>query len=186
MSDKQALAMLEFKSIGQGLECADRLLKGFPIELVFLRIVCPGKLLTAITGETAAVRGALTQAREGHSTNNLTYIDDFFLGNPAPGLVRALKGTAVVDKSGALGVIETFTASSALVAADIAVKAALVTLVSIHLARGLAGKTHVYLMGNIGAVETALESVEARLEPGHLARKAIIASPSEATWSAVL
>ncbi|NMB11473.1 MAG: BMC domain-containing protein [Firmicutes bacterium] len=186
MSDKQALAMLEYKSIGQGLECTDRVLKGFPVELLCLRIVCPGKLLTGITGETAAVRGALAQARKGHSTDNLTYIDDFFLGNPAPGLLRALRGTTVVDQPDALGVIETFTASSALMAADMAVKAALVTLVSIHLARGLAGKAHVYLVGSVGAVEAAVESVEAGLEPGHLARKAMIASPGEATWAAVL
>ena len=189
MDDKdarQALGMVEYRSIGQGLQCTDRLLKGFPVELVFLRVVCPGKLLAAITGEAGAVRGALQQARKGHVGSNLTHIDDFFLGNPAPGLVKALRGTVPVDKPHALGVIETFTASSAVVAADTAAKAALVTLVGIHLARGLAGKAHICLVGSVGAVEAALEAVEKHLEPGLLSRKTIIPSPAGATWSAVL
>ena len=50
----KALAMMEFKSIGRGMACTDGLLKDFPVELIFLRILCPGKLLVAITGEIAA------------------------------------------------------------------------------------------------------------------------------------
>ena len=178
--------MVEYKSIGHGLECTDQLLKGFPVELVFLRIVCPGKLLAAFAGETGAVRGALGFARNRSLDRSLTYIDDFFLGNPAPGLLRAMRGTVPLGKPDALGVIETFSASSALVAADTAAKAAMISLVGIHLARGLAGKGHIYLVGSVGAVEAALEAVENQLEPSLLARKTMIASPSEAAWSAVL
>lgn len=177
--------MLEYKSIGWGLECTDKLLKGFPVELILLRVVCPGKLLSAIAGETAAVWGALQYARNEYLAPNLTYIDDFFLGNPAPGLGQALRVTAPIRELDALGIIETFTASSALVAADTAAKAALVTLVTIHLARGLGGKAHIYLTGSVGAVEAALEAVEKRLEPGLLAHKALLASPSPVTWSAI-
>ena len=186
MNDEKALAMLEYKSIGHGLECTDNVLKGFPVELILLRIVCPGKLLSAIAGETGAVRGALEYARGEYLAPNLTHIDDFFLGNPAPGLREALRATAPVRELNALGVIETFTASSALVAADTAVKAALVTLVTIHLARGLAGRAHIYLTGSAGAVEAALEAVENRLEAGLLAHKTLIASPSREVWSAIL
>ncbi|HHV94791.1 MAG TPA: BMC domain-containing protein [Firmicutes bacterium] len=183
MGDRHALAMMEFKSIGRGLECVDGVLKGFPVELILLKIICPGKLLAAITGETAAVRGALQLARSTHS--GMTYIDDFFLGNPAPGILAALRGTVPVQRQGALGIIETFTASSGLVAADTAAKAASITLVTIHLARGLAGKAHICLVGSIGAVEVALEAVEKGLEPGLLARTRIIAAPDEAVWSAI-
>ncbi len=184
MLNREALAMMEFKSISRGLECVDGALKGFPVELILLKVICPGKLLAAIAGETAAVRGALEQART--TDVGLTYIDDFFLGNPAPGIFPALKGTAPVNRRGALGIIETFTASSALTAADTAAKAADVTLVTIHVARGLAGKGHVYLVGSTGAVEIALEAVEEGLEPGLLARRRIIAAPDDAVWSAIL
>ena len=184
MTDREALAMMEFKSISRGLECIDGVLKGFPVELILLKVICPGKLLAAITGETAAVRGALEQAR--NTDSGRTYIDDFFLGSPAPGIFPALRGTAGVDRQGALGIIETFTASSALIAADTAAKAAGISLVTIHVARGLAGKGHIYLVGSVGAVEVALEAVENGLEPGLLARKRIIAAPDEAVWSAIL
>ena len=60
MTDREALAMMEFKSISRGLECIDGVLKGFPVELILLKVICPGKLLAAITGETA-VRGALSR-----------------------------------------------------------------------------------------------------------------------------
>jgi len=184
VDEAKALAMMEFKSIGWGLATLDRLLKGFPVELIFLRILCPGKLLAAVTGEIAAVRGALQRARE----NNLTYIDDFFLGNPHPGLLAAVRDVWPVEleRLGALGIIETFTASSALVAADTACKAGAVTLANLHMARGLAGKAHVYLTGSVGAVEVALEAVEGQLEPGSLSRQTIIPSPDMETWRAVL
>ena len=40
------------------MECVDEaLLKGFPVELILLRVICPGKLLAAVAGDTAAVRG---------------------------------------------------------------------------------------------------------------------------------
>ena len=181
MGESQALAMMEFRSIGRGMECTDSLLKGFPIELVFMKMLCPGKLLVAITGEIAGVRSALSQARNG----NLTYVDDFFLGNPSPSLLSAVRGTTPVEQLEALGIIETFTASSALVAADTAAKAAPITLADLQLARGLAGKAHIYLTGSVGAVEAALEAVRDQLEPGSLAEQAIIAFPDAKTWAAV-
>ena len=184
MVDREALAMVEFKSISRGMECVDGLLKGFPVELILLRVICPGKLLAAVAGDTAAVRGAVEQARSNDWS--LTYIDDFFLGNPAPSLLAALRGTAAVDREGALGIIETFTASSALLAADTAAKAAEITLVTVHVARGLAGKGHVYLVGSVGAVEVAIEAAASRLEPGIVARKRIIAAQDGAVWSAIL
>ena len=183
MGDRHALAMMEFKSIGRGLECVDGVLKGFPVELILLKIICPGKLLAAITGETAAVRGALQLARSTHS--GMTYIDDFFLGNPAPGILAALRGTVPVQRQGALGIIETFTASSGLVAADTAAKAASITLVTIHLARGLAGKAPICPLGRIGAGGVALGRGGEGLGPGVLGWNRNPGAPDGAPWAAI-
>ncbi|NMB24521.1 MAG: BMC domain-containing protein [Firmicutes bacterium] len=177
----KALAMMEFKSIGRGMACTDRLLKDFPVELIFLRILCPGKLLVAITGEIAAIRSALEVARSG----DLTYIDDFFLGNPSPNLLSAMRGTTPVEQREALAIVETFTASQALLAADVAVKAAGVTLANLHIARGLAGKAHVFFTGSLGRVEVALEAIREQLHRESLAEEAIIASPDGKTWAMV-
>lgn len=177
----KALAMMEFKSIGRGMACTDGLLKDFPIELVFLKVLCPGKLLVAITGEIAAIRSALEVARNGA----LTYIDDFFLGNPSPNLLSAMRGTTPVRQHEALAIVETFTASQALLAADVAVKAAGVNLANLHVARGLAGKAHVFFTGSIGKVEVALEAIKEQLHSESLAETAIIPSPDARTWAMV-
>lgn len=179
----QALAMMELKSIARGLEVADTILKGYPLELLSLKIVCPGKLLLVVTGEVGAIREAIPTARQrGH----IHYIDDFFLGNPHPQLIAAMRGATPVDSLGALGIIETFTATAAVLAADVAAKAALVQLINVRLARGLAGRGYVSITGSVGAVRTALEQCEQRLERGIIAHQAVIPAPDPSTWATVL
>ena len=172
---------MEFRSIARGLECVNSLLKNFPVELVILKTLCPGKILASFTGEIAAVQNALETAKNG----DLTYIDDFMLGNPVPQLIAAVRGVTPAADHGALGVMETFTASQGFVAADTAVKASGVSLVKIHIARGLAGKAHIYLTGSLGQVEAAIAAVEERFHPQVLGEQTIVASPDPRTWEAV-
>ena len=131
MDEAKALAMMEFKSIGWGLATLDRLLKGFPVELYSSEYYAP-QAPAAVTGEIACGPGCTQRARK-----QLTYIDDFFLGNPHPGLLAAVRDVWPVEleRLGALGIIETLRPALALVAADTACKAGAVTLANLHMAR---------------------------------------------------
>ena len=80
----------------------------------------------------------------------------------------------------ALGVIETFTGASAIVAADHAAKTAQVDVFEIRVARGMCGKSYVLLTGSVAAVEAAVEeTVELLKDEGTMLDYAVIPSPSK-------
>lgn len=78
-----------------------------------------------------------------------------------------------------MGIVETFSAASALEAADAAAKAANVTLFRIHIAMAIGGKGLVMMSGSVSdcraGVEAAAEVVK---EKGLLVSKLVIPRPS--------
>ena len=78
----------------------------------------------------------------------------------------------------AVGVIETFSVPSCILAADAAVKEAEIELLEIRLANGLGGKSFVTLTGEIPDVEAAMATGESKVKPiGALVRTAVIPRP---------
>ena len=95
-------------------------------------------------------------------------------------IFKALTCTAEIDDVKALGVIETFTGASAIVAADHAAKTAQVDVFEIRVARGMCGKSYVLLTGSVAAVEAAVEeTVELLKDEGTMLEYAVIPSPSK-------
>jgi len=82
------------------------------------------------------------------------------------------------DQARALGVVETFSASSIIDCADAAVKAADVILFRIHLAMAIGGKGFFSCTGDVAAVQAAVEA-GARMasEDGILVNKVVIPAP---------
>lgn len=93
--------------------------------------------MSAVNASVEAARTALSEQ----------LIDSFVLGNPAEEIFPALYGGAPVENAKALGVLETFSAPSIIVAADAAAKAADVSLIEIRVARGMCGKSYMLLTG---------------------------------------
>ena len=107
-------------------------------------------------------------------------IDSFVLGNPHESVFKALNCTADIEDVQALGVIETFTGASAIVAADHAAKTAEVDLFEIRIARGMCGKSYVLLTGTVSAVTESVTSAVALIkEEGLVLDYAVIPSPSK-------
>ena len=80
---------------------------------------------------------------------------------------------------GALGAVETFSAASAVEAADEAVKNAEVKLLRIHLAMAMGGKGLVLFCGGLGEVRAGLDAAAAAMaESGMLVASALISAPS--------
>lgn len=174
--------MVELRTTAAGVAAADRVLKIAECPLFKGTTVCPGKFLLLFGGQLAAVQEAYAEVEAAHQGELL---DAFFLGHVSPVLLAALGGetSPEAQAGGAIGLLETFTAASAVAGADAAVKAAEVELVEIRLAQGMTGKGLVYFSGEVAAVETALQAAaEAIRESGSLCATGCLPAPHEAIW----
>lgn len=180
---KQALGMIEFKTVASGITATDVMLKTAEVEVVQANPVCPGKYLATISGEISAVKAAIEAAER---YNPAMLIDKFLLGNPHESVQPAISGALEVKNRGAIGILETFTAASAVVAADTAAKTALVDLVEIRLAKGMCGKSYVILTGSVSSVTAAVERAKAGVEDGLFLDSSVIAGPDERLWESIL
>ena len=135
----KAIGMVEFKTVSSGMRAADLMVKTAEVDLLQADTVCPGKFLALISGDLSAVNAAV-EAAEVMDREQL--IDSFVLGNPHDSIFSALYGASEIGNPNALGIIETFSAATAVVAADVAAKTALVDLIELRLARGMCGKSY--------------------------------------------
>lgn len=169
-----AVGMIEFNSIATGIEAADRMVKAASVEVLMLKTICAGKFLVGIHGAVAAVQASV---EAGLSCAKDTMVDHFVIPNIHPHVIPAMSCAIEEIRGDALGVIETFSAASSIVAADLAVKAANITLIEVRIAMGLGGKAFCTLSGDVASVETAVKAgAAAAAENGLLVRKAVISN----------
>jgi len=167
-----AIAAIETSSIAQGTVVGDALVKTAEVELIQACTISPGKYWVLIGGDVAPVRAAF---RRGLEVAGDALLDSLLIPQLHEMVLPALSGTAEVVDHDSLGVIETLTAASAIVAADLAAKAAAVVLRDVRLANGIGGKGVVYLTGDIGNVQAAVDAGRAEaLKRGLLARAVVI------------
>lgn len=180
---RKALGMIEFKTVASGITATDVMLKTADIEIISAGAVCPGKYISVISGEISSVKAAI-EAAEKYNAPML--IDKFLLGNPHETICPAICGTLEAKSRGALGIIETYTAAAAVVAADTAAKTAVVELVEIRLAKGMCGKSYVILTGSVSAVSAAVDKAKLGLDGGLLLDAQVISRPDERLWESIL
>jgi microcompartment protein CcmL/EutN len=165
------LAAIETSSIAQGHVVADALVKTAEVELLEASMVSPGKYWVMIGGGVGPVRSAWTRGRE---VAGETLLDSFLIPQLHEMVLPALRGTAPRIDHDALGVIETATAASAILAADLAAKAADVTIRDLRLANGIGGKGVVLLTGAVGDVEAAIAAGRAEAQRAGLLARAVV------------
>ena len=149
----QTIGMLEFNSIAKGIETCDVMLKAADVSLIRTSTVCPGKYIIIITGDTGSVKASIL-AGEMNGANCV--VDKMIIQNVHPQLIPALSGTAQVVKGDAIGAMEFYSITSAIKAADVAAKAAQISLVGITMGYAVGGKGIVTLTGDVGAVRAAV------------------------------
>ena len=180
----KAIGMVEFKTVSSGMRAADLMVKTAEVDLLQADTVCPGKFLALISGDLSAVNAAV-EAAEGMDREQL--IDSFVLGNPHDSIFSALYGASEIGNPNALGIFEPFSAATAVVAADVAAKTALVDLIELRLARGMCGKSYLLLTGEIAAVEAAIDRAKQGVgEKGMFLDSAVIPRPDKRFWSKIL
>ena len=176
----KAVGVIELKSIPKGVEATDAALKSAGVELVSAHPSCPGKYEMILTGSisnvTAAVSHVLSKF-EGY------VIDSSVMGRIDEQVIKALFGTQKSERTGSLGLIETYSAATTIKAADIAVKTARVEIYDLRVSRGMGGKGVVMLTGEVGDVTAAVEAGSAYAKTtGQLSSDSIIAAPHADLW----
>ena len=175
-----AVGVIEIRSIAKGIEACDDALKSANIRLVSAHPSCPGKYEMILTGPLSDVQTSLERVRD---TYGRYVIDAVLMGRIDETVVRALLGGQNAKAEGALGVIETFSASSAIKAADTAVKTSKVEIYDLRVSRGMGGKGMVLLTGEVSDVTAAVEagSLYAK-DQGLFASSSVMASPHKELW----
>ena len=175
--------MVEYKTVASGMTAADVMIKTAEIEVIEAMPVCPGKYLVTVCGDLSSVKAAVDAAK---AYNSASLIDSFVLGNPHESIFGAIRGANEINNPRALGILETFSAASAIVAADTAAKTALVDLIELRLAKGMCGKSYLLLTGDVASVSAAIERAKSGVEDGMFLDSSVIAGPDKKLWDSVL
>ena len=147
----QTIGMLESNSIAKGIETCDVMLKAAEVSLIRTSTVCPGKYIIIIYGDTGSVKASILA---GELNGGNCVVDKMIIQNVHPQLIPALSGTAQVQRGDAIGAMEFYSITSAIKAADVAAKAAQISLVGITMGYAVGGKGIV--TGDVGAVRAAV------------------------------
>jgi microcompartment protein CcmL/EutN len=176
-----AIAVYELKSIAKGILAADDALKTASVKLVSAQPVCPGKFELVLAGQLAEIQASGERIARGMGEY---LIDSICLGRVDKSVVQALMGSQPQTEPGALGVIETFTVASAIMAADCAVKSANVQILELRAARGIAGKGYVLFTGDVADVSAAIEAgSNYAKEQATFIASTLIAAPHSDLWT---
>lgn len=179
----RAIGILESISIAKGIEAADAIVKAAPVKLYVAKTICPGKFLVMVGGDVAAVSSSIER---GVGIVKEYKADAIVISGIHKEVLRALEGMTDIGilrdfkAHWALGVIETFTVAACIYAADAAVKTGNVYLLEIRPAIGVGGKSFVTMIGEVSAVEAAINAGRYRIaEEGMILTYSLIPYISE-------
>ena len=171
-----SIGLLELNCVARGIETADAVLWEADVSMVFAEPVQPGKYLMLFTGSVQSVTSGL---RRGVEVSADSLVDSLLIEQAHEqltfGLWREGRLNGTLD---ALGVIQTSTVASAVLAADAALKTATVDLLELRIANGLGGKSYVTMTGEVSDVRASVQAGATWAESaGHLAKSVVIPRP---------
>lgn len=171
----ETIGFLELNSIAAGIYAADVMLKAADVKLIFSRPCCPGKYNILISGDVSAVEAAAESGKEAGGGN---VIQKLVISRLHPQVIEAINQSTLPERLNAVGIIECFNVTSAIKAADTAVKAAEVTLLEVRLGTGIGGKSFVIMTGDVASVQAGARSGAANVqEEGMLVNQTVIPNP---------
>jgi len=181
---REAIGLVETISIAVGVRVTDEMAKAAPVEILESTAICPGKFMVVVAGLVSPVESALAR---GVEVGGDVVVDTLFIPHVHPEVFPAILGATDLDGLRALGVVETFTVASTILAADAAAKAAPVRLIELRLAKGLGGKAFFTMTGEIPEIEAAMEAaLEIVRRDGNLVRSVVIPRPHPDVASKIL
>lgn len=178
------IGFLELNSIAKGIEAADAMLKAAETELIFAKASCPGKYYILISGEVAAVKSSIDA---GCQVGGGYVIDNMIIPRVHPEVISAINLCTVPDTTNAVGVMEFYSVTASIIAADTAVKSAFVSIVDIRLGTGIGGKSFVVITGETAAVSSAIDAgINAENMQGMVLDHVVIPNPRREIFESLL
>lgn len=172
-----AIGMVEFTSIARGILTADLMVKTADVEIITASSVCPGKYFVIVHGDVAAVQDAV---RTGEKAAAEFWVDSIVIPNVSVQIFPAITGATMPEKIKALGIMESFSLATMIIAADAILKSAELEPIELRLGNGLGGKSYFTFTGDVGAVETGINAgMSVAVENGLLVNAEIIPSVSD-------
>jgi bacterial microcompartment shell protein len=181
-----SIGAVELSSIGVGFVVEDAMLKAANVQLLIARTICSGKYFVVLGGSVADVQASVDAGLE---IAGEAIIDSMVLANVHESVFPALgQSVALARKEAdALGVIESFSGTSIVAAADAAAKAANVKIFRIHVAMALGGKGLCLLTGTVADCEAAVKAGAQEVrDRGLLVTKIVIPGPSQELFAEYL
>ena len=173
----KAIGMIEFNSIARGIYAADRMVKTSDVEIVTANSVCPGKYIAIVHGDVSAVEASV---QSGVNVSGEYYVDSMIVPNVHPEVFPAIVSTSMPENIQALGILESFSLATMVIAADAVLKAAELEPIEIRLGTGLGGKSYFTFTGDVAAVEARSKADKSVIaENGMLINAEVIPSPSK-------
>ncbi len=148
-----ALGLVETSSIAKGIEALDAMCKAAGVKPEVHQAISRGKYIIIISGPVGDVESSLAKGAEIAGN---TVIESRIIRNVHSGALAALNKKVKADKIEAVGIVETKEALPALFAADAAAKSAFVHVAEVNTGRGIGGKGYFTVIGEPGAVRTAV------------------------------
>jgi len=177
----KSIGMIELVSIARGVLVSDYMVKAAQVELLRASTVCPGKYVIIVAGQIGDVKASMAV---GEQQSGEYMVDKLIIANIHSQLIPAICMTNQVDSMEAVGVLEFYSIASAIFAADVAVKAANITLIEVRIGFAIGGKGFVTLTGKVGAVRAALEAAKDTTEL--LVESVVIPRPSQEVFESLM
>ncbi|QAT42372.1 BMC domain-containing protein [Aminipila luticellarii] len=172
-----AIGMVEFTSIARGIYAADQMVKISEVEIVTASTTCPGKYIAIVHGDVAAVEDSV---HIGEKVAGEYWVDSIIIPNVHPQVFPAITGSTMPERVQAIGIMESFSMSTMVIAADAILKSAELEPLELRLGNGLGGKAFFTFTGDVAAVETGAEAGRnIAEEKGLLVNAEVIPSPSD-------
>lgn len=151
-----AIGLLETSSIAKGVESLDAMCKAAGIKPETAQPISKGKYIIIVSGPVGEVESSMSK---GVEIAGNTVVAKNIIRNIHSGVLAALnKKIKAGGKLEAVGMVETKDALPAVFAADAAAKAAFVHVGEVNTGKGIGGKGYFTVMGEVGAVRTAVSA----------------------------
>lgn len=174
-----SIGVLELSSIAAGYQAQDAMLKAADVQILLARTICSGKYLVIAGGSVSAVSAALDA---GESQAGSYMIEKLTIANVDEQVFGAIAGSVSVteDSFRALGIVETFSATNIIEAADAAAKSADVVIFRIHVSMAIGGKGYFLATGDVSAVQAAVDAACSAIQhTGMLMNRVVIPAASK-------
>lgn len=174
---KPAIGIIELNSIAAGIYSTDAMVKKAKVRVIKSSPICAGKYMILVNGDEADVSEAM---EIGLETAGRFIVDDIIIYNIHEAVAPAIVGISEIEELDSVGVLETFSVASTIIAADAAAKETPVKLIDIRLANGLGGKSYFTMTGELSDVQASMERAKGMAtDSGMYVNDRVIAIPHE-------